>query len=61
MRREIKMKKGKFTSLRTKTILVLLCLLVFLISGIAIILHSVMIDRILMLEQKNITEHLSRA
>ena len=55
------MKKGKFTSLRTKTILVLLCVLIFLVSGIVLILHSVMIDRILTLEQKNITEHLTRA
>ncbi|MGB7594161.1 MAG: diguanylate cyclase, partial [Erysipelotrichaceae bacterium] len=61
LRREIKMKKGKFTSLRTKTILVLLCLLVFLVSGTALILHSVMIERILTLEKRNIAEHLSRA
>jgi diguanylate cyclase (GGDEF)-like protein len=55
------MNKGKFISLRTKTMLVLLCLFIFLGSGTALILHSFMISRILTLEQKNIAEHLTRA
>lgn len=52
--------KNKFISLKTKTILLLLCIFVFMLLGTIGILRLVMLDRFLRIEKTLITDHMTR-
>lgn len=54
------MKKRSFVSVRTKTILILTCILFLLIFGTSVIQNNIMIKQIVKLEQYHIIEDVSR-